>query len=154
VIYVCCHFGTMVLIPTSNTRLFSRNTCRISNKCVQKTFCFDKSKCQSIDEINQNTPVSSASQFKEPRLKKKVIFENETTSANFYQRASFKTYLETIRSNPSDLPTNSEPRMLVESEHGRCAITKRQTQDCEIDPCYTAHELRKCMKHAKKFSFF
>jgi len=33
-----------------------------------KTFCVDESKCKSIDGINQDTPASSASQFKEPSV--------------------------------------------------------------------------------------
>jgi len=50
----------------------SGNMCRCSTKYIQKTLCFDESKCKYVDEIDQDTPDSSASQFKEPGLNRKV----------------------------------------------------------------------------------
>jgi len=40
-----------------------------------KTLCFDETKCNSIEEIDQETSASSASQFKEPGLKGKKCQE-------------------------------------------------------------------------------
>jgi len=42
--------------------------------------CFDESKCKSTDEIDQDTPASSASQFKETGLKKNVSVESKFAS--------------------------------------------------------------------------
>jgi len=36
------------------------------------TFCFNESRCKSVDEIDQNTPALSVSQFKETGLKRNV----------------------------------------------------------------------------------
>jgi len=35
----------------------------MSTKYAQKTLCFDESKCKYIDEIDQDMPSSSASQY-------------------------------------------------------------------------------------------
>jgi len=35
----------------------------MSTKYAQKTLCFDESICKYVDEIDQDTPSSSASQF-------------------------------------------------------------------------------------------
>jgi len=42
-----------------------------------KHFCFDENKCKSVEEIDQDTPASSNSQFKERGLERKVIVENK-----------------------------------------------------------------------------
>jgi len=55
-----------------------------------KTFCFDQSKYKSVNEIDQDTPASSASQFKEPGLKRKVIIENKILSARFFSNIVFQ----------------------------------------------------------------
>jgi len=62
----------------------------MSKKCVQKAFGFDESKCKSIGDINQDTPISSASQFKEPGSKRKVIVENKIPSARFFSKSVFQ----------------------------------------------------------------
>jgi len=49
----------------------------VSKKYTQETFCFDESKCKSTDEIDQDTPASSASQFKKTGLKRKASVENK-----------------------------------------------------------------------------
>jgi len=72
--------ATLVLIPTSNTRLYLWYYRQNDKEKRTKTFCFDESKCKSIDEIDQDTPASSVLQFTEPGLKQlffsKTVFQN------------------------------------------------------------------------------
>jgi len=51
----------------------------MSTKYAQKHY-FCKRTCKSIDEIDQDTPALSASQFKEPGLKRNVDVENKFAS--------------------------------------------------------------------------
>jgi len=55
-----------------------------------KTFCFNESKCKSVDEIDQDTPASTASQFKGPVLKRKVVVDNKISSARFLSKSVFQ----------------------------------------------------------------
>jgi len=65
----------------------------MSTKYVQKAPCFDESQCKYADKIDQETPTSSASQFKEPGLYRKVTNENMFPS-NFKRRKWDDDYIQ------------------------------------------------------------
>jgi len=57
---------------------------------ITKTFCCDESKRTFVNEIDQDTPASSDSQFEEPGLKRMVIIENKIPSAIYFSKSIFQ----------------------------------------------------------------
>jgi len=58
-----------------------------------KHFCFDENKCKSVEEIDQDTPASSNSQFKERGLKRKVIVENKIPFSKIFLKERLSIHL-------------------------------------------------------------
>ena len=102
--------ANLVMVPTSNVRLYLSYLQNIHKQ--KKTLCCDESKCKYIDEIDQDTPASSASQFKEPGLKKNVNVDLESKFGSKIARRKWDNDYNKYGFNPRSEGSSHEPSAL------------------------------------------